>query len=96
MFASYADYSKTSLTTVNKKYTNVAAPAMVADLSFVDYVTKRNTTNDEQITCAFPTFTWTNGTTEGNCKGLNFIRGKVQRIFVKRRLSDQWRLSELS
>lgn len=95
MFASYVDYSKTMLTTVNKKYTNVAAPAMVADLSFVDYATKRNTTNDEQITCAFPTFTWTNGTNEGNCKGLKEIREKVQRIFVLRRL-NQWRLSELS
>ena len=96
MFASYADYSKTSLTTVNKKYTNVAAPAMVADLSFVDYATKRSTTNDGQTTRALPAFTWTNGTTEGYCEGLNFIRETVQRIFVKRRLSDQWRLSELS
>lgn len=96
MFASYADYSKTMLTTVNEKNTNVATAAIRAVLSFVDYATKRSTTNDEQTTRALPAFTWTNGTTEGNCKGLNFIRGKVQRIFVKRRLSDQWRLSELS
>lgn len=96
MFASYADYSKTSLTTVNKKYTNVAAPAMVAVLSFVDYATKRSTTNDEQINRDLPAFTRINGTTEGYCKGLNFIRETVQRIFVKRRLKDQWRLSELS
>ena len=95
MFASYADYSKTSLTTVNKKYTNVAAPAMIAVLSFVDYATKRSTTNDEQIKCAFPTFTWTNGTKEGNYKGLKEMKEKVQRIFVLRRL-NQWRLSELS
>ena len=88
MFASYADYSKTPLTTVNTKYTNVAAPAMVADLSFVDYATKRSTTNDEQIKCAFPTFTWTNGTKEGNCKGLKVFREQVQRIFVLRRLNQ--------
>ena len=85
MFAGYADYSKK---------TNAKA-AIRAVLSFVDYATKRTTTNDEQTTLAPLSFTWTNGTNKGSRNGLNFIKEKVQRIFVKRRI-NLWRLSELS
>lgn len=88
MFASYADYSKTTLTTVNRSSFNVEASVNVTDLFLVNCAAKRNTANDEQITCAFPTFTWTNGTNEGKCKGLKVFREKVQRIFVLRRLNQ--------
>ena len=94
MFAGYADYSMTMITTVNEENTIVAA-AIRTVLSFVGYAAKRSITNDEQTTLAPLSFTWTNGTNKGSRNGLNFIKEKVQRIFVKRRI-NLWRLSELS
>lgn len=95
MFADFDVYFKTKLSALNSDNSNVDTVETITDLSFANYSTACNTTENEQIICAFPAFTWTNGTNQGNCTGLKTRRKKVRRIFVLRRL-NQWRLSELS
>lgn len=93
MFATYADYSTNPNAAMNNMNLYAAGSVTMPELFFANHSAELSIEKEHE--CVIPTFTWINGTRNGNFKGLNFRR-KVPRIFVNKEIKPKWRPSKLS